>query len=413
MLAAPALSVVPPIYVKHGALGLSAMSVALMLARLFDALIDPIIGLGSDRWRGSPGGRQAWIHAAVLLALVAGWAWFRVTPQSSVVQFLGWAICLCLAWSIFEIVHRAMLADTARDPRSQLRLAAWRTGAAQLGMVVCMMVLQLSGGGARLGPEALQWLTAVTLPLLVVGTLVFHAGFGRHATRLEQARVPRMHWRRVLRSALRDRRMRRLLQIVALQGLATGMTSALYFFYLDTILHIVGWLPVIAIGAGSVGLVAAWAWYPAIARIGNARAILLGSTGIAVILLLFCVVAPGGHAAYAIAGLFMLSALCATGNEIGIVSETARIARDGPAERQDSIAGLFYALENFVTEISVALGAAVALAVVGIGGLSAAGGNGRREIMLLLLGFALLPALLQAAAGWTAWRMHRSQAACS
>lgn len=406
MLATPALSIVPPIYAKHGALGLGAMGLALVIARSFDALIDPVIGALSDRTAHKRGGRLLWVHGAIVLAMIASYFWLDVGPDAGFGYFLGWAMCLGLAWSMFEIPHRAILADAMHDVAGQTRFAAWRTGAIQLGMITCMLTLQSAGDTATLGPDALRLLAVVVIPLLLITAVLFQLGT-RSIIRPEQPTLPvvRESLARNAGHALRNAPMRRLLTIIALQGSATGMSSALYFFYMDTVLGLVGIIPLVALLAGGTGVIAAWGWYPAIARLGNARTLAVGNAGIALILILFCIISPGTYTAAAMMALFILSALCATGMEIAIVSETARIVQHDHHASGRNHAALFYSLERFVTQICIAIGAAVALTIVHAGGFNPSTTNDWIGTVLLLLSFALLPALLHLLAGWRSLRL--------
>ena len=64
ILHAPALASLPGLYAKYAGIDLTAMGVILTLSRLFDVVIDPLIGFASDRTRSPWGQRKPWIAEA-------------------------------------------------------------------------------------------------------------------------------------------------------------------------------------------------------------------------------------------------------------------------------------------------------------------------------------------------------------
>lgn len=416
MLATPALSIVPPVYAKHGALGLAAVSLALLVARTFDAAIDPVIGVLADRTRRVVGYR-GWIQAAMLLTLLAGYFWLQVGAEAGFGYFLGWSLCLCLAWSLFEIPHRALLAELAPTAALQATLAAWRTGMSRLGMLACLLVLHSAGETSLVTPATLQVLAAIVVPLLLVAGVVFRLGTADVAGAVRDAPergVPAgaavrrgqadgtgdpAGGRRFLASLARNAAARRLLAVSLLMGTATGMTSALYFLYMDSLLGIADRIPAIALAAVGAGLAGAWLWLPVIARIGNVRTLAVGNLGLAAAVAAFCAVTPGAHPGAAVTAIFVVSALVTAGMETSMVSLSADIVRRHRARTGQDRAASFFSLERFVHQIGIALGAAAALLWVDAAGFRIAGPNAAPATAMFLAAFAVAPALLHAAAG--------------
>lgn len=405
MLATPALSIVPPIYAKHGSLTLAAVSIALLIARTFDALVDPLIGVLSDKTRRYIG-RRLWIHTAILLTAVAASFWLNVGEDASFAYFLGWSTCLCLAWSMFEIPHRALLAEIIDDPKMQARLAAWRTGMSRMGVLACLLVLQHAGETPLVTPHTLAVLAIIVVPLLVITGVIFHlgtAGIEWGASRLKAPALRLGFWIEFL---ARKTASRRLLQASLLQGIAAGMTSALYFLYMDTLLGIAQHIPMIAFIAGIVGLVSAWAWVPIIDRIGNAHVLMIGNIGLTAALLMFCLVAPGEHATRFVMTIFIVSALVATGVEISMVLLATRIILDHQSRCGLNLGASFFSLERFASQLGMAVGAAVSLFWIGISGFSISESNSRPVWAMFLISFSIIPAVLHVMVAMMANRLR-------
>ncbi|MFT4255916.1 MAG: MFS transporter [Pseudoxanthomonas sp.] len=419
MLATPALSIVPPVYAKHGAISLAAVSMALLIARTFDAVIDPAIGMLADRMRRIVGYR-GWILAAMLLAVVAGYFWLQVDETAGFGHFLGWSLCLCLAWSLFEIPHRALLAEMARTPDLQAMLAAWRTGMSRLGMLACLLILQGAGETSLVTPATLRVLAAIVVPLLLITGTVFllgtanltgtpdeasqrnartDAGAASHHHGHVSRDAPAVGKALRLPSLIRNPASRRLLTVSLFMGGATGMTSALYFLYMDSLLGIADRIPAIALTAIGAGLVGAWLWLPVITRIGDIRTLAIGNLGLATIVAMFCIVTPSVFPVAAVTAIFVASALVAAGMEISQVSLAASIVRQHQAETGQDRAASFFSLERFVTQIGIAVGAAAAMLWVNAAGFRMNGGNDAWISAMFLVAFAVAPALLHLAAG--------------
>ena len=58
LISSPVTPVLGGIYAKHFGLSLAAIASVMLIARIFDAVTDPVIGYYSDRWRIRTGSRK-------------------------------------------------------------------------------------------------------------------------------------------------------------------------------------------------------------------------------------------------------------------------------------------------------------------------------------------------------------------
>ncbi|RRD45615.1 glycoside-pentoside-hexuronide (GPH):cation symporter [Tessaracoccus sp. OH4464_COT-324] len=141
----------------------AAVTVVLVVLRVFDALNDPIMGLIIDNTRSRWGKFKPWIAlggvlwAAATLAIfvdtgLTGWAfivWFTVI-------YLLWSV----AYTINDIAFWSMLPALSQEQRERERIGAAARIVANIGLftVVVTVLPATKALGERLGDERLGWL---------------------------------------------------------------------------------------------------------------------------------------------------------------------------------------------------------------------------------------------------------------
>ena len=63
---APIAGIIPSLYASSFGLSLTTIASVLLAVRIFDAVIDPLIGYGSDRTRSRLGRRKPWVIAGTI-----------------------------------------------------------------------------------------------------------------------------------------------------------------------------------------------------------------------------------------------------------------------------------------------------------------------------------------------------------
>ena len=85
----PVAGVLPALYSEQFALDLTFIGTVLLIARVFDAVTDPMIGFLSDRTVSRFGKRKPWITAGAALTVFALWFLYRPGDSASMAYFLG------------------------------------------------------------------------------------------------------------------------------------------------------------------------------------------------------------------------------------------------------------------------------------------------------------------------------------
>ena len=157
----------PALYGVQLGLGLATTGLILLLARLFDAVTDPLIGALSDRFGFRGGRRKPWIAIG---AVIAGVGLFKVlTPPQGVeaAYLLSWSVVLYAGWTMVAVPYLAWGAALTTDYNERTRITAWREGLALVGIVAAGALTAVTanrGWTDVQSTEAIAWLAIGLAP---------------------------------------------------------------------------------------------------------------------------------------------------------------------------------------------------------------------------------------------------------
>ena len=155
-------------------LGASAGAVGMvfLVAKVWDAISDPLVGTLSDRTQHRLGRRRVWIYAsAPLLAVFCFMLW---APPASLEgnALIAWiavgVIGFYTAYTVFEVPHMSLGAEITSDPHERSRGFATRQIMRTLAMFAAAMCIPF----IQSGREGAMWtagLCSVSVLVLVIG----------------------------------------------------------------------------------------------------------------------------------------------------------------------------------------------------------------------------------------------------
>ncbi|ABC21530.1 MFS transporter [Rhodospirillum rubrum] len=234
----PAFVLLPAFYAQDLGLGLAAVGTAMVVARLFDGLCDPLIGLMSDRhalpWPGGKRRRKPYVLAGALLAGLGLVQLFSPPAEPGIGYLLGWSMVLSLGWTLVSVPYTAWGAELSGDYHERARITGWREGLAMVGVLVAGAVpaLALAAGLDRAG--GLAWVAWAAILLGVPGLALL-------LLRVPEApppssAPPALSWRD-LRALAANGPFLRLVVAWFLNGMATGLPAALFPLIVDHLLR--------------------------------------------------------------------------------------------------------------------------------------------------------------------------------
>ena len=162
------IAVLQGIYAKYFGLSLTDIAAVLIIARIFDAVTDPLIGYTVDRYCANGGSRKRFLASGFLLLMIASWFLYVPVGTVSVGYFLGWYLMLYLAFTLFDIPHLAWVNKLTVSTQNKSTLYTLRAVASSVGGLLFFVVPQLPFfTTSQITPETLKWTVGLAYLLML------------------------------------------------------------------------------------------------------------------------------------------------------------------------------------------------------------------------------------------------------
>ncbi len=375
-VALPLYVVLPHHYATTLGVPLAVLGQILLGARLFDGLIDPLLGRWGDRlFARSPRAVLGVAAVAAVVMALGFWGLFFPATQDHV---LLWAAALLVitttAYSTLGVLHQAWAGLLGGDEAQRSRIVAWREGLGLVGVVTASVAPVL------LGLPATVALLALTLAL---GWWAWSRAIAPAAQILPQTRA-------ALWLPLRNSAFRRLLGVFLLNGIASAVPATLVLFFVQDRLQAAQALQPLFLATYFVcAALSIPLWLRVVPRLGLARTWLLGM-GVAV-------AAFGGASLLGAGDSTAFLAVCAaSGIALGTDLALPSALLAGIVQKQGA-AGLYFGWWNFATKLNLALAAGLALPLLAHFGYTP-GAQDAAALNALTATYCLLPCALKLAA---------------
>lgn len=389
LLGLPLAFVALPLYLQlpnHYALEfgvpIAALGAVLLLARLFDALLDPWIGALTERlYARSP---QAVLGAGVAASafLVLGFALLFFPPVQGTSALLAWAALSLLityaAYSVLSVSHQSWGAKLGGNETERGRIVAWREGLGLAGVLLASVLPTLAG-----------WTATTALLAGALAAACWAWATGRRPLPQAGAVARAAWWMPFCHGPFRS-----LLGVFLVNGIATAIPATLLLFFVQDRLQAPRAFEPLFLATYFLCAAASMPlWLRVVQRIGLARGWLAGmALSVAVFIGASLLGADDTTPFLVICALsgFALGADLALPGAIlaGVVADAGERGRGE---------GLFFGWWNFATKLNLAIAAGVALPALTLAGY-VPGARSPEALRALTLAYCLLPCLLKAGA---------------
>ncbi|PNY79539.1 MFS transporter [Deinococcus koreensis] len=344
---------------------------AFLAGRLFDALIDPLIGAWSDRLRPRVGRlafvRWAALPASLLFALL--WALPLVPGAGFALACLGFMAASAL-YALVTVPYSALNAELTRDYDERTALTSVRVAFSMLGTLVAVaappaLVLGLSGAEDLAATPAGSWLVvaggfgALMLVTFLLTGFAVREDFAAPAAH-SSARNPADQHRlsvQAVRDVFLTAGFRTLLGVFLMTALGFMITNSLLPFFMESVLRLPGAAQGPLLGLLFVSAILAFpVWVRVSARTGKRVCVLVGLSFIIAALLAYVSVVPGGGVSPALLLTLVLNGAGLSAVTLfpwAMLPDVIEFDEVGSGLRRP---GLFYALVLLVLKAAGSLG---------------------------------------------------------
>ncbi|MGZ0712037.1 MFS transporter (plasmid) [Coraliomargarita sp. W4R53] len=320
-------------YYLTDSLGVAALVAGLVIAgaKIWDVVIDPIIGAMTDRDLARHGSRRRLMLIGALSLPLLFALTFAVPPSLGPVIGAIWVViaftATATAFSLFQVPYIALPAELTPDYNERTRLLTWRV------VVLTLAILLFGAGGPALrritGDPVTGYLVMGIVAGLVIGIgMLLATTVARRAARTTLATptfgastiaepetgsvaTPRAtireHYAAGIRALRRSPAFRVLLLTFVLQALATGLMLAGAQYVATWVLHSEAAVELLFVALIAPALFAAPVWGAIARRIGKERAFTISSVifAVAALSITAALWAPGEwiYAPVAVAGI--------------------------------------------------------------------------------------------------------------
>jgi Na+/melibiose symporter-like transporter len=293
------------VYYLTDTLGVAALAAGVLVtaAKVWDVIIDPLIGARSDAQLRRSGSRRGLMLLGGIALPVFFIVTFAVPAGVPAVPAAIWVFLAFLltatAFSLFQVPYIALPAELADGYDQRTRLLTWRV------VVLTLAILLFGAGGPALrsvgGDDPyLGYLLMAVVAGVVIGVGMVISSFVAPVSSIgEPSAVQRIslreHYATGIRSLRESQPFRALLLAFLLQGMATGVMLAAANYVATWVLHSEDAVTFLFIALIGPALVVTPLWGVVARRIGKERGFLIASVlfGVAALSMLALIWAPG------------------------------------------------------------------------------------------------------------------------
>jgi len=219
----------PQFYAEQMGLGLAAVGTIFLIARLWDVITDPMMGVISDRFPSKWGRRRHWIAMSVPIILVSAVFLFMPSAPSNSLYLFGWMFILYIGYTMASLNHMAWGAELHEDYDQRSRIMGFREGFVILGVPIVLLIPVIieQVGTANVEADriaAMGWFIIILLPL-TVGLAVWKVPEHKSISRSEELPLKEM-----VKPLLTNRPLQRVICADFLSGFSGAALGSMFLF---------------------------------------------------------------------------------------------------------------------------------------------------------------------------------------
>jgi Na+/melibiose symporter-like transporter len=396
----------PPFYAGTLGLGLTVVGSIFMLARFWDVITDPILGVVSDHFETRWGRRRHWIVLSVPIMLVSVYMIFMPSAPVGATYLIFWLFVLYIGWTLLTISHISWGAELTSDYHDRSRVQGARELLLILGMV---FVLALPALIERTHPTdvaaarvaAMGWFVLVLLPISVA--LAVWKVPERPTPRPEH--VP---FGQAVRVLVESRPLRIVLAADIISGVSGGIVAGLFLFLAEDVLKL-GKLSsalLLCYFISGVSFIPLMLWISR--RLGKHKTVALSSLFNAVTVP-FILILPESNPLVAL-GAFVLFGVNMAAGPFLFRAIMADVADHDTVQTKQTRTGLFYSLLTSTNKVGAAIAIGISYTMLDVVGFVPGGENSVAALDGLRLVIVVPATIVSVLVAMLLWRFPLDEA---
>lgn len=367
LMLAPVWAILPALYAENTNVTLGAIGAIFLIARLFDAVTDPVVGYLSDMTRSRYGPRKPWILAGALLSAVSVFFFYGPSSDAGSTYYFIWIMALFLGWTMLMIPYNAWAVELSGNYEERASLFAWRNafgGAGGLLFITSPVLLEYWTGSTEFTFDVMRVLSyalVIALPLTVGIAL-------RYVPQGKTVAIERPSVSGLLKALSKNRVMGLFICVTLVSGLAQGAFVSLQFIYISSHLQLGAYISLFGVAQFAIHLLSIPVWLILVKHFGKhvpwaVSAFAMAATAPVLLIL------PAGEASIvpmviisAISGFFTAS------HAVSPQSMLADIIDYDTLKTGVNRAGNYFAFLTFLSKATTGFGSGVGLMLVGFFG---------------------------------------------
>ena len=383
----PVATFIPNYYGADLGVSLVAVANVWLIARLFDGVIDPVVGYLSDKTKTRWGRRRVWMVAAVPVMMIATYKVFLPEPPVTAFYLLFWMVVFWTGWTMLLIPYYAWAAELSPDYHERSLITGWRAGIGMATNVISKAIpvaaLYLWGFG---GTPAVVFMIGIMALILIPTTVGLTVTQVPERTDVRPVQISVLKGARIM---LKNGPFRRLVVAFFANSIGTAFATSILVFYIRGVLEHEGGSIVMLLFFTTAALcgVPFWIWLSR--QIGKHKAWIVSLLACGGFWPLYLLLGPGDF--YWILPIALITGFAMGAFHVLPNSMKADVIDLDEMRTGENRAAMFFAVWSFTTKVAVSVGPWLALMMLAWVGFDAA--PGARNEPGHLLGLSLVYAL--------------------
>jgi Na+/melibiose symporter-like transporter len=391
--ATPLAIYAPPFYATDRGLGLASVGAIFMLARFWDIVTDPAMGVLSDKFPSRWGRRRHWLVLSIPLLMVSTVlvmfpGWFDASYGSEL-YLLSALFVLYIGTTMLTIPHLAWGAELTDDYHERSRVQGWRefTGLTAMALVLVIpAALEQTGYAlsATAKMSAMGWYALAIVPIAILIAVSFA---GERASTTAPRPIGLV---RAVRLLVQNRFLARIVIADLFIHIPGSIRASMFVFYVGAVIGMPEWAAIIMMSYFVAGPLAVPLWMRVARGTSKHKACALGVLLHVIVTVAYLL--PGRGDALLFAALFFLSGIVYAGVPFLIRSMVADVVDYDRLQTGQDRTGLYYATVTTTMKVGGALGIGLGYPILAWIGFNPAGPNDAAQLDGLRYVFAFIPA---------------------